>query len=289
MATTVDSRTKKDTTAPRQTASTVLAHAKQDRVSTAAGSLAYHWFLALFPTAIALLGLSALLHLSPTLVKTLVTGATKALPPGASSVVTSALQHAQGRVAGALVATVIAALIGIWSASSAMTVLQTGLDIAYEVPRGRTFLAKRGVALLLMLITLVLGGIASALVVFGAPLGTAIAGLVPLGASAFLIVWNIARWILTLGLIVLLFSMYYAVGPKRSHRGRFITPGAFLAAAIWLVASLLFSFYTTKFGSYGRTYGAFAGVAILIFWLYLTGLAVLFGAELNAALERHRN
>jgi membrane protein len=264
-----------------------LEHMKVDRVNVAAGAFAYRWFLSIFPTIIALLGVAALVTLPPNVVVDLIHGVTKVLPAGAADVFTKAIAHSQVRVRGDLVATIVASVVAVWSAVSGMVILEEGLGMAYGLPRDRSFLQKRYIALQLLVGGIILGGGASALTVFGAQLGTTIKDSLPISGVAFGFAWTVARWVVALGLINLLFSLLYHLAPNRPRpKWRWTSIGALLATCLWAVVSLAFSLYTSDFSSYERTYGAFAGVAILIFWLYLTGFAILVGGEVDAAVER---
>ena len=261
----------------------------RDRCSTAAGSLAYHWFLALFPALIALLGFVSLVNLDASQVDHLVNGLGKALPGSANQVFTNAVKSAQNHKTGSLATVIVGILVAVWSASGGMAALETALDVAYEVPRNAKFIKKRGKALILMLCTVVFGGIASILIVEGAPLGKEIGSLISFHGTGFHIVWDLVRWVLTVILVSLLFSCYYYFGPNRElPKWQWVSPGGVIGTIIFLAASLGLSFYVAKLGnaSYAKTYGALAGVVLLMLWLYLTGLAILLGGEINAETER---
>lgn len=268
--------------------SSTYAHVKRDRLSVAAGAFAYRWFLSFFPMIIALLGITTLVTIPATAVITLIHGVTKALPAGAAQVFTVAIFNATHRPSTDLPATVVASLVALWSASSGMVIVEEGLDIAYGIDTDRSFLSKRAVAIPLLVGVAILGGVASVLTIFGSQLGILLNELVPINGAVFAVGWAVVRWVIALSMMNLLFTLLYYFAPNRVRpRWRWSSPGARVATALWALVSLGFSFYTSKFGSYGTTYGAFAGVAILIFWLYLTGLAVLIGGEINASVERH--
>jgi membrane protein len=264
-----------------------LARAKANRVPMMAGSIAYHSFLALFPAIIALIGLTQLVGVSPSFITKLVHGIGKALPQGASTVLTDALESAHHRTSGALLTILLAIAIAVWSASSGMNVLQTGLDVAYEVPSERRFVANRLTSLLLLVVVGTLGGVAATLIVFASPLGSALQPRVGLSPGAFRIVWTIVRWAVTVAVLLVLMASVYRLAPNRQSPGwQWLSPGGLFATVVWLVASVGLSFYVSSLGSYAKTYGALAGVVVLMLWLYVTAYIVLFGGQLNAEMER---
>ena len=263
------------------------AHAKADRVPMMAGSIAYHSFLAIFPALIAVIGIIQLAGASTAFVTQLVHGIGRALPEGASTVLTDALQSAHHRTSGALVATLVAIAIAVWSASSAMVVLQSGLNAAYAGVPDRGFLAKRTMSVALLAVVLLLGGVAAALIVFASPLGGSIQPHTGIPAAVFRVVWTVARWLVTVGVLVVLMALVYRLGPNRRGPGwAWLSAGGVFAAVGFLVASVAISFYVSSLGSYAKIYGALAGVVVLLLWLYVSAYVVLFGGQLNAELER---
>jgi membrane protein len=261
---------------------------RRDRLAVAAGAFAFRWFLSLFPALIALLGVASATGVPALVVERLVKGIGKALPAGASQVLEQAVVHASTAHAG-VVAALVAGAVGLWSALSGIVMVEEALDMAYELPTDRSFLRKRIVAVPLLFASVVLGGVASALVVFGQPLGAYVAHHVGIGGASFSIGWTALRWVVALAFVTVLLGILYHLAPNRPQRRvRLWSAGSLLATALWAAISLGFSYYTSSFGSYAKTYGALAGVAILIVWLYLTGVAIFLGAELDAVLEQRR-
>jgi membrane protein len=263
----------------------VAAHMRLNRVTVAAGAFAYRWFLSIFPLIIALLGVASLVTIPHRVVTNLIHGVTAALPSGAANVLTQSLTHAQQHSGTGLATTVVASIVAVWSSTSGMVVVEEGLDMAFGLPTDRSFLSRRLIALPLLASSVVLGGAASALAVFGSALSRLFRDVVPVSGVAFSASWDALRWGAALVLMNLLLSVLYFLAPNRQSRWRWTSAGAVFATLTWALVSLGFSIYTSKFGSYGATYGAFAGVAILIFWLYLSGLAILVGAEVDAVIE----
>ncbi len=267
----------------------VGTHMKKDNVNIAAGAFAYRWFLSIFPVVIALLGVASLVTVPRGFVVRLIDGATKVLPSSAATVFASAISHAVHTSRGQISTIIVAGVVAIWSASSGMVIVEEGLDMAYEIPSRRSFIRSRIATIPLLIGALTLGGAASALVIFGSQLGSLIESGIPLAKFEFYVIWTTLRWLSALILINLLFTILYTYGPNQKEpKWRWGSPGALFGTILWAAVSFGFSLYTSDFGSYNSTYGAFAGVAILIFWLYLSGLAILIGGEVNSAFERER-
>lgn len=264
----------------------VLTEAIEDRVTTSAASLAFHGFLAIFPALVAAVGLVGLVGLSASELRSLVHGIDVLLPVQMSQTIDEALRNPT-KGAGGGVEAAAGLAVALWSGVEAMAALQVGLDVAFEVPSDRGFVRRRLVALPLLVLTVLLGGAASGLLVLGDPIRALLPSSVALARSTFDAAWAVVRWAGATALIIVLLSVYYSFGPNRKKsRLRWVSPGAVVAALGWLGASAAFSFYLDHFGHESRTYGTFAGVAALLLWLYLTGLVVMLGAELDCEIER---
>ena len=258
---------------------------KADRGTLTGAGMAFYWFLAVFPALIAAVGIIGLLNLTDSLVADIQKAVRTTLPGSAAEILAGAVGDAsQNSKGSSVVATLIGLGIALWSASSGMVALQAGMDVAYDVEEERKLVKKRGLALLLIAAAGILGGIASALIVFGKPLGQ---GLGIPDSTPFVVLWTVVRWVLGLGTLSVLFALFYYLGPNREKpHWSWISPGGIVATVIWLLASLAFSFYVSSFASYAETYGSFTGVVVLLLWLFLSAVAILIGAELNAELER---
>jgi membrane protein len=265
-----------------------ITESLEDRITTISGSLAFHWFLAIFPAAVALIGLLGLVGLSPGTLHGIVHGAATIMPAQTSQIVTDALKEQPSKGTNQL-EIVFGIIVAVWSATEAMAALQIGLDVAFEVKKDRGFFGRRAMAVPLLLLTLVLGVSASSLLVLGDPIRSLLPSHFPLVKPAADAAWITARWVGAMVLVMILLSAYYAIGPRRDRFAwRWITPGSIAGTIAWLAASAGFSVYLNRFGHETRSYGAFADVAVLLLWLYITGLAVLIGAEINCEVDRLR-
>jgi len=246
-----------------------------------AAELAFFWFLALFPALLFVVALASSLPVQH-LIDVAVENLARVAPGDVLVLVREQLvQIAQGPPRGLLTLSLLGAL---WSSSSAMTAIIDTLNQAYHVKEGRSWWRVRLIAVGLTLVLLVFTLIAVALVMIGPTLAEYLEN--SLGAprhAAWL--WAIAEWPLVFGLMVTGLGWVYYFAPDVRRRWAWITPGSIVAASLWMLASLGFKWYAGHFGEYQKTYGVIGGVIVALLWLYALGLAILIGAELNAAVE----
>lgn len=271
---------------PKGSARQALAEFKRDRAAMAGAGLAFYWFLAIFPTLIAAVGILDLLSLGSTR-ETIRRLINLALPPSAASELTGALSGNGDEASASIVAIGIGLAVALWGASTGMAALQEGFDIAYDITKLRTFSQKRLRAFKMMAIAGVFGVIGLVVLAFGQALGETIQNELLRDWGGFTVLWDILRMAVVGACIVAVVATLYRLAPNREPPPlKWLAPGGAIAVAIVVVTSFGFSFYVKTFGSYASTYGSLAGVVVLVLWLYLTGLALLLGAEVNALLER---
>jgi membrane protein len=252
---------------------------KQDQVALLAAGVAFYALLSLFPAIIAAVSIYGLVA-DPTTVRDQIARLTETLSPETAKLVGEQIRQVTAGAGGALgLATVLGIAIALWSASSGMKALITGVNMAYDESESRKFLKLRGLALLLTLGAMVLMGIALALIVAF----PAVTGDWP---TALRWTASILRWLLLAALLTAGLAVLYRYAPDRDEpRWTWVSWGSGIATLLWVVASIGFSIYATFFGNYNKTYGALAGVIVLMFWLFLSAFVVLLGAELNTEME----
>lgn len=259
----------------------------RDRCTDLAAALTYYGVLSLFPAAIALLSLVGLVGQGPSTVKTL-TGILQDVGAGsvASTLEPTLMSLSQAPRAG--FALVIGLAAALWSASGYVTSFGRALNDVYEVQEGRPFWKLRPVMLGVTLVVIVLVALVAVALVLTGPAAQTVGDAIGLGSTA-VTVWNIAKWpVLLLVVVAIVALLYYATPNVKQPRFRWISVGALFAIIVWILASVAFGFYVANFSSYNTTYGSLAGVVVFLLWLWITNLALLFGAELDAELERSR-
>ena len=255
-----------------------------DNLTDWAAALTYYGVLALFPAIIALVSIIGLVGESAT--QPLLDNIGKVAPGPAKDILTSAIEGLASNQGAAGVAFVVGLVLALNSASSYISAFTRASNSIYEVEEGRPVwkLKPQQIAITLVLI-LLLVAIAVAVTVSG-PVAKEAGKLVGVGDSAVK-VWDIAKIPLILLAVSFMFAFLYWSAPNVKQPGfKFVSPGGIVALVIWIVASLLFALYLATFASYSKTYGSLGGVVAFLVWLWVTNVAILFGAEFNSELQR---
>jgi membrane protein len=259
----------------------------QDNCPMLASAIAYASFFAIPAVLLVATGLFTLIASADTI--TSLIDRMDFIPAAARTLLRSSLVRADAHPGGSIVATILGFVIAVWSVTGAMNTYMTALNIAYERQDRRSFLTKRIVALKMAAVMGVAVVVVAVLLILGPVIEHAIASRVGSAGIVVSIAWWVAQWpILLIGLLVAFATLLY-LGPDVEHRKwEFLTPGSLVAALIWIAASGLFAVYTSTFSSYNKTWGSLAGVIVMLTWLWITGMALLLGAEINAEAERSR-
>ncbi len=259
----------------------------RDNMTMIASALAYSSFFAIPSVLLAVVGTFTLVA-GPSTIDTVVQHLGQVMPPQATQLIRGSLVRLDNQPSAGLTITIVGFVLAFWSMTGAMTSYMTAVNLAYDRQDRRNFVKKRLTALAMVVCVGIAFLLIAVLLIFGPPIEKAIGDA--LGIQSLLqYVWWIAQWPILIAGLLAAFATLLWLGPDVEHpRWRFLTVGSAIAVAVWLVASGAFAVYTSKFGSYNKTWGSLAAVIIMLTWLWLTSLALLFGAEFNAEAERSR-
>lgn len=259
----------------------------KDQCTDLAAALTYYAVLSIFPALLAMVSLLGVFGQGERTVNAVLDIVSDLGPSSAVDTLREPISQLVATPTAGL-ALIIGLAGAIWSASGYVGAFGRAMNRMYEVDEGRPVWKLRPVMLLVTLIGLICLASGALMLAVSGPVAQAIGDAVGLGDTT-LMIWNIVRWPIILILVVIAVAvLYYATPNVRQPKFRWVSTGAALAIVTWIVASALFGFYVANFSSYNATYGSLAGVVIFLLWLWITNLALLFGAELDSELERGR-
>jgi membrane protein len=259
---------------------------RADNVTDWAAALTYYGVLSIFPALIALVSIVGLLGKSTQ--NTLTKNLASFTPGPARTIVNSAINGLASNRGGAGILLVVGILAALWSASGYIAAFMRASNAIWDVEEGRPVWKTIPVRLGVTFVVVVMLAISALAVILTGNVANKAGRLLGLG-STFVTVWDIAKWPVLLLVVATVFAILYYASPNVKHPSfKWITPGGLIAVAIWVVASLAFAFYVANFGSYNKTYGSLAAVIAFLVWLWISNVALLFGAEYNAERERGR-
>ena len=260
----------------------------KDQCTDLAAALTYYAVLSLFPAVIALLSLVGVFGQGPKTVEALLDVLRDLGGGTAADTLQPTLEKLSEASSAAGLALVVGLATALWSASAYVGAFGRAMNRMYGVGEGRPFWKLRPLQLAVTLLAVILVALVAMSLVLTGPPAQAVGEAIGLGDTAVL-VWDIAKWPVILAVVVGIVAMlYYATPNVKQPRFRWISVGAAVAIVVWVVASVAFGFYASNFGSYNKTYGTLAGIIVFLLWLWITNLALLFGAELDSELERGR-
>lgn len=263
-----------------------VAEFKDDNLTDWAAALTYYGLLSLFPGLIALVSLVGLVGDPRGATRTITEIITAIGPQSAAQTFAGPIESIATDQGTAGVAFVLGIAVALWSASGYVGAFIRASNVIYETHEGRPFWKLRPLQIAVTLAMVLLGVMLVVGLVLTGPVVDAVAEPLGVGSTAVAI-WNIAKWPAMAGVFVLMAGVLYYASPNVKIRGfKWVTPGSLVAIVAWAIASAGFALYVANFGSYDKTYGTLGGLVALLVWLWISNVAVLFGHEFNAELER---
>jgi membrane protein len=252
-----------------------------------AAALAYYAFLAIPATLLIAAGLFGLIA-GPDAVNTVIDKLQGIIPSQASNLLEDSLRRLTEKQGTSITLVAVGGLLALWSLSGAMQNVMWALNTAYGRDETRGLVRRRIVAGAMAVFALMASALSLGLLVLGPHLSRWIGDAIG-NKTVVEIVWWAAQWPILIGGLLLAFAVIYYLGPNVEHpKWHFLTFGSVFAVVIWLVASGAFAFYASRFGSYNKAWGSLAAVVVMLTWLWISSVALLLGAEINAEAERSR-
>ncbi len=260
----------------------------EDNGTDWAAALTYYGILSLFPALIAFVGIIGFFADPRPATETITDIVTGIGPQSAADTFAGPIRSVTSSSSTSGILAIVGIAAALWAASGYVGAFMRASNIIYETPEGRPFWKLRPLQLLVTLVMLILAvAVVLALILTG-PIVEAVAAPLGIGDTA-VTVWQIAKWPILAAVVITMIAVLYYAAPNVKQAGfRWVSPGSLFAVVVWVLASAAFAFYVANFGSYNETYGALGGVVIFLVWMWITNLAVLFGQQLNAELERSR-
>jgi membrane protein len=259
-----------------------------DQMTHHAAALTYYALMSLFPAVLLALSLLGLLGQYPETYNAIVNYLREVAPVSVVDPLNRSLRGAFQSKGTAATALVISVAVALYGTTGALEAARRALNVVFEVDGGRSFLRRKAIDVASTSVLMALVLVSLVMVFVGGRFAEDLLGFVGLGPTVAR-AWDIARWPGALAVAMLVFAFIYYVTPDVKQRSfRWVTPGAVVGVLLWLAASVGFSIYVSRLADVGAIYGTFTGAIVLVAWLWLTNVALLFGAELNAEIERER-
>ena len=263
-----------------------FAELRDDNLTDWAAALTYYGLLSLFPALIALVSILGLVG-DPKTITAKVTEVIASIgPDSAAQTFAGPVESIASNRSAAGLALVVGLAVALWSASGYVGAFIRASNVIYETREGRLFWKLRPLQIVVTLVMVLLATLLALGLALTGPVVDAVAAPLGIGSTAVTL-WNVVKWPVMAAVFVLMVGVLYYASPNAKIRGfKWVTPGSLVAIVVWAAASAAFAFYVANFGSYDKTYGTLGGLVVLLVWLWITNLAILFGHELNAELER---